>query len=540
MIRSKTIRYWGDCWKGLFLFLLLCCASYVKAADVDLGKLELGKVYEIGGFQSYKGTFTPDKNGYLQVYSTSTNTLEPFKEMKATVGETVSITENAIATSLLRTQMGKGYEIAVEAGKTYNFCADFVMNDGEVTFAMEDRTMSLFSMTPAEGSAITPTKSCNVSVAFVRMPQYESAALTVNGEQVAMNGRLSTITNSINFDLKDVLMQFFEAGKCKEGDDILLEVKGVKTADGEMAYGADGTYKASFKVGSQPTMLIKQTHTSGTFLTYYEPNDPEGKVILEFNKDIKSANAELRYGDSDQADNGGFYTEDLKDKLTIDGNKIIIDLSGKRRTVADMVSSTVTDRGEELYKTITLGVSNVVDVDGNKTYSTSSSTGKYYFTYDLDTPETNVGAEFTPETGSSIDTEDHIEIWIQDEDKLIYSGVDFTYYDNEVEKVITVTDYTKTADEYVAGAVTLNVPIPAAVKGMGEVTVTLHNLTCIDGVDHSKLLTAVYNSTATGIQGIYAEGASAQKVYYRLDGTRLAGKPSVKGIYIVNGKKVVK
>lgn len=532
-------KYAQLCQLCLVLFLL-CCSANLKAADIDLGSVKLGQTYELKSFQSYKATFTPDKDGYLQVSSTSTTVLNPYKEMKSTVTETVSNSDNAILTNLIKVEKGKAYEIPVQAGKVYNFCADFVMNAGQVTFSMEDRTMKLFSVSPSEGSAITPTKSCNISVSFVRMPKYDEASITINDEKQVLAGRLGTTTNSINFDIKSLLADMMTAGKCKEGDDIKLEIKGITTSDGKVMYGTDGTYEASFKVGKQPTLLINQTHTSGTFMTYYEPGSEEGKVILEFSNNIKSASAQLRYGDSDQQANGGFYTEDLSDKVTIDGNKVIVDLSGKRRTVTDMVSSTVTERGEEIYKTITLAITNVVDVDGNKTYSSSSSsTGKYYFTYTLDTPTANIGAEFTPESGSNIDNVDNIEIWITDEDKLVYGGVDFTYYDNEVEKVITVTDFTKEKDEYVDGAVTLKVPVPAACKGKGDVTVTLHNLTCVDGIDHSNLLTATYTSNTTGIKQVYVPVA-AQNVYYRLDGTRLASQPVAHGMYIVNGKKIVK
>lgn len=511
----------------------------MKANDIDLGAIDLGQKYELNSFKSYKATFTPKKSGYLQVYSTSTTTLNPYKEMLASVTETVSNTDNAILTDLISVETGKGYEIPVEAGKVYNFCADFVMNKGEVSFAMNDRTMDVFSVSPAEGSTITPTKSCNISVSFVRMPKFEEATLIVNGEKQVLSGRLSTFTNSINFDVKTLLADMMQNGKCKEGDKMELTITGIKSTDGQLLYGSDGTYKVSFLIGKEPTLLVKQTHTSGTFMTYYEPGSDEAKVILEFNNNIKSAKAQLRYGDSDQQDNGGFYTEDLQDKLTIDGNKIIVDLSGKRRTVTDMVTSTVTERGEEIYKTITLAITNVVDVDGDKTYSTGSSTGKYYFTYDLDTPTANIGAEFSPESGSNIDDVDNIEIWIQDEEKLVYSGVDFTYYDDEVEKTITVSDFVKEKDEYADNAFILKVPVPAAVKGMGEITVALHNLTCVDGIDHSNLLSATYTSVATGISHIYAPTAN-KNVYYRLDGVRLGEHPNLKGVYILNGKKIVK
>jgi hypothetical protein len=49
-----------------------------------------------------------------------------------------------------------------------------------------------------------------------------------------------------------------------------------------------------------------------------------------------------------------------------------------------------------------------------------------------------------------------------------------------------------------------------------------------------------FDDTPTGIEEMQAAGFSSQDTeeWYDLSGRKLSGKPTVKGIYIVNGKKV--
>jgi hypothetical protein len=44
---------------------------------------------------------------------------------------------------------------------------------------------------------------------------------------------------------------------------------------------------------------------------------------------------------------------------------------------------------------------------------------------------------------------------------------------------------------------------------------------------------------ATGIRSVSAESATKADGWYTLDGRKLAGKPTVSGVYVNNGRKVV-
>ena len=54
--------------------------------------------------------------------------------------------------------------------------------------------------------------------------------------------------------------------------------------------------------------------------------------------------------------------------------------------------------------------------------------------------------------------------------------------------------YTATPDDENEGAYILNITIPQEVKGHNDVVVTLANLSCEDGQDHSQIFTAKYNT----------------------------------------------
>ena len=83
--------------------------------------------------------------------------------------------------------------------------------------------------------------------------------------------------------------------------------------------------------------------------------------------------------------------------------------------------------------------------------------------------------------------------------------------------------------------------IPEEVKTKNNVTVCLANIFCADGKDYSNIIAATYNKVADGISNITVETNKNMKVY-NLNGQLVRKGKSLsgqKGIYVVNGKKVV-
>ena len=62
----------------------------------------------------------------------------------------------------------------------------------------------------------------------------------------------------------------------------------------------------------------------------------------------------------------------------------------------------------------------------------------------------------------------------------------------------------------------------------------------VGGGSSAKGFSIVFeDEESTGISGIAETTGAQADVWYTLGGQRLQGKPSTKGLYIVNGKKVI-
>jgi hypothetical protein len=60
----------------------------------------------------------------------------------------------------------------------------------------------------------------------------------------------------------------------------------------------------------------------------------------------------------------------------------------------------------------------------------------------------------------------------------------------------------------------------------------------VNGTANARGLHMVFDD-ATGIRSVSAESATKADGWYTLDGRKLAGKPTVSGVYVNNGRKVV-
>lgn len=546
---------------------LLCCL-YTNAAtespEYDYGEIQIGETYKMKDECVYHATFTATKDGYLHVYSTTTNTLRPFKEWCGTTVATMAKQDNGF--NLLRLSLGNSstynYEFPVKAGDTFYFCGrTFKGEDVDVTFKLEEKkTIEFLSASVDEGEIVSPSEVSSIIFNFNR-PVVIASAVIVYGdgmEESVTAGTLSTC--GISVGIRDVLVKLSTNGLINEGETFELKIKGVQEDPSDITDGSApivyGDVSVRLKVGELPAMLQSATIdgvpvTANTkFLTYYAPGT--GVLTLTFTKKLDSKYGEglIRFGDSDQADNGGYYQEynaehrngkDGNFTLKVEGNQVIIDFSGKRRAVSDMVSSTESNRGVD-FTTINLEISKVTDTDGNRAYTTSSKTaGRFNYSFKIDVPEANVSSDFTPGNGSSIKNVDNIEIWITDEQSLTYDGVKFAYLDeNGTEQEIIVRDYTREEDEEEEDAIILTVPVPEAMKTTNNVVVSLNNVSCVDGKDYSNVVAAKYNVVETGISGINANSSISERAF-SLNGQAVNKNAlgTSKSIIISGGKKVI-
>lgn len=562
-----------------FLFLGSSSAFAAVKDEISFGVMELNKTYNMTGSNYYYGTFTPEKDGYLQVYSNRTTNIRTFKSWEGSASATMALQDNEYSHYIIvrKDVYSYSYELPVKKGTTYYMCGNTMMGDNiDVVLKMEPKTIEFFECSLEEGDEVSPTSTNSVSFGFNREVRATSAAIVYgDGKQEGLTPTSNDYNASISVSLKDALLKLGTAGVIKKGDVITVVVKGVKEnpenlGDGEQSivYG-DASVKLT--VGDMPTMLLSTTMdgvpvTANTkFMTYYAPGT--GKLVLTFSKELDSDYGEaiIRFGDFDQADNGGYYQEENDEKegnftMQVKGNQVILDFSGKRRAVTDMVSSTESMRGVD-FSVINLQISKITDVDGVKAFSTSSTTmGRFNYSFTLDVPEANVSSEFTPASGASIKNQKNIEIWITDYETLAFQGISFSYNQKEngiepepdadgnvdiiKDVVVDMKDVQVEKDpddEDGLGAYILTVPVPEEVKNMNNVTVSLYKVTCADGKDYTDIVAAKYNVVASGVDNITVATDKDMKVY-NLNGQLVREGKSLnglKGVYIINGKKVV-
>lgn len=467
---------------AVFLFAFTTKAS---AEDIDLGALELDKAYELATFKNYIGTFTAEKDGVVTVSSTTGDILLPFYEHLSdmfTEDNKVPYNDNSLFAP-------RSYDFKVEKGKTYYMYVKFVLNaNTKVTMTMEDtQTLEVEKYSLEPGGTFYVSNLGSVSFTFNKGVLYDKATITAAGKTIPVNSSLST--NNIEVRMKDQVYELLESGQVKGGDEFEVNLTNVRMASNEnVKYGTDGTLSVKYKFGSLPISLVSTQNTDTPFLSYYAPGDENGIITITFNGEVGEADhCELRYGNLDEDASGNYYQEELP--VTVNGNSVSVNLQGKRRLPADMVTN------PDGYPNMAIGFVGITDKEGNLAYSNSAgNVGSFWFTKTYSIITTNVTCEFSPASGSKLDNFSNIELWITDESSLRYDGVEFAYEKDGKQNSVIVTNYTKTDDSENPGAVILTIPVPDDCKGATNIVVSLHGLTSADGTDYSRMLTAKYNA----------------------------------------------
>lgn len=503
---------------------------------VDLGTLELDTDYQLeGDFSDYIGTFTAPQSGTLIATGTNSKILEPYREKLSDMekeGNRVGVTyDNYYGV--------KEYHFDVEEGTTYYFYSSFVDNDFTFRLTMNtSNSVEIKSLSPSVDERFSITGGGSVTIQFNRSVILDETALVIVGEknvEVTVNGQ----GNLYAIDIKEPIYQWLTDGTLKGGDKFILRLTNIKASDdATIIYGTDGTADIEYTVNEMPTVLVSSENTTGAFKSYYMADDESRIVKLHFDNEIASASASLSFGSPEVE--GDFYSEDIP--TVIDGNTISVDLSGKLRTPDKMVQSGTN------YNNMTITFSQIMDINNQYVFSASQgSIGSFSFTYEsLEDITANVVSDFTPAPGTNLEGVESIEIWITDEAKLRYDGVLFAFSNDyeETQDLIVANDMiTKVADEWDATASILTVPVPEVNDGAWKVAVSLHNLICADGLDHSADVYAEYYMGQSGIDKVFDENTSRYVVYNTqgilvLDTTHrndLYNLPE--GIYIINGKK---
>lgn len=504
-IFTKSFRN-GSAFLALVAFALFGTAS-AQADAVEMGTIEFGKAYEIPTGSSVTGTLVIPQD--------------------ATTGKdgTIRLTQDGVGPGFMGLNLKlngeaanhsfKGYngkygalnDYSVKPGEIYEINETFIMNGGKVAFFLEGvstQPLAVQYINISPGSTINFALTPRLSITF----NQAISAIPSTGHKIYFKNRKTNALEDVNlpysaagWDLYTPCKAQLAAGALLPGDEFQVMIAGIRTPAGATCEtaDADGNIWFTFKTGSEPLVSISQKVPS-TFLSYYAPGDPEGVISVTFNNPMPEIENKIVLTDASKVVIGygelesenAYYYETFKPTLSEDGMTVYANLSGKLRTPQTMIP---TASGVE-YTAIAVSIQNINDQYGNPVKSNDNvSIGS--FGWELPYKElerTNFISEFTPANGETLVGAENIEVMIYPATGYSFSGFDISYAgENGSTEKVTI-DKANANESVNDGIASYKFAIPEQVKGKKNVTVTLANLICNDGYDHTTDVMAQYDA----------------------------------------------
>lgn len=473
----------------MMMFAFLWCGN-ISAAIVGSGTkadpyvLENGTEYPIEAFGSFYAKFTAPSAGKFVLTGDSYNVY---------TDETFGTIDEKIIPQFNNDYENKEYSFECEAGRTYYVGFDFAGDAYTATFKFltEAEPVELRSCDPADGSVLNAADA-SIDLKFNQDVTVGSCKISSGSNSANLTVSVRDIWASVN--AQSVLLNWYNNNSIAEGDDITLTFSGVKSADGTL-YGTDGIYTVTYKAGAKPIVLVSTTNTpldkpDLTFKSYYMEDDITSTVTLRFSDNIKSiGEVTLEYGSREPV--GGkdeFYTEKLT-PINIGGGYILVDLKGKLRRAVDMIPEAA-----NTYDYITLTFNEVRGNNDNLAMSTAQgSVGKFVFNYKFEEVKYDVRSNVDEGNPINADTK-NIKLWISEEGgKAVFSGAEFSYKENGVDKKATVegSSLTIAPAEDAENERIVTIPVPnVTIDADTEVTMTLLG-EAPDGLTHEEFTVKV-------------------------------------------------
>ena len=387
----------------------------------------------------------------------------------------------------------------VTTGTRYYFATSGVFSV-DTTFTAEliteDTPLTLSSVSPAEYDTISVTGTGLITITFNLGVTFDDATLSVNDAEESVSSNSSS-KQVLSFDVKSVIYDWIQAGTAELGDTVTLTITGLCAASySDKLYGDDGILSLKFICPDYP-MMIEEESTPETFLSYWVEGDEDGIMTLTFSENIYSGTnetyqpgARLTFGGSDDSD---YYQEALD--VTIDGNKLILDFTGKLRTLDAMGATSLyvldsSGNPTDELRTMNLKVYNVCDEDGNTAYSSvSGNLGSYSYSFDYEQITVDVSWEFTPEDGTTLEGTEWIELAMVGYDVISFEGVeiDYTYRDEQYTDTLTFDDLVIETDALVADFTYVMIPVKDEMQTSVDIAVSLVNTTYTDGISRTPI-----------------------------------------------------
>ena len=479
--------------KALRRTMLLLVSLVSLSASAEWLPVELDKLYDEPNIWNNQTDFkfTPSESGTLTIWSQDA-VMHVYTQL--TADETDLVYESQISSFAYASNtfngvtFGKKTTSDVEAGKTYYITAGKGFSkDMKFYLSMQTGITNLElvkSNQPAgEIFNITDERDGQLELEFnLPAKAHAWATLKVNEHVTdSIETREDINSGKLIFELKDSLYSWMQKEYYKPGDKMTLTITGLCAKTNEnIKYGTDGILTLEWTVPGKPHYLLSIEGAS-PFKSYWVPGDKDGIVTLTFDYPLmtkekgQTAAVQMLIG---SADMGDVYEGHLdSEKITVEGNKLLLDFTGVRRAYEDM--------GLKMkWSSISFKAFYILMADGTSSFNeTSGNYGSAAFSRSYVEVKSDIVAEFTPASGSQL-TDKAFKVYFSEKDAYKFDGVELYFQTQDDEKrMIEVTEGITSVEEGDNG-IEYTIPVPDEVFEGKNIRVEFMNVVSADGFEH--------------------------------------------------------
>ena len=398
-----------------FACMVLSCAIAIatdqSAEVVDFGVMELNTPYEFecklgASKHTVQGQFTAPKDMLLEArYAVGTqDVMWPYKEAEHTSQYDCTLEAGNIYMA-----------IPLKKDQTVYFCTNpLIKAYAPFTVMLTDgaSSMTLDETYPEAGTLISVGNGMQYQAQFHFSSPItaESAEISGGGKTVAADVIVyEHIPRIAVVNIKEGIASLLKDGTLKANDEVTVSVKGVRGFSGDL-FGADGTVSVTYKVMAMPIHIVSESTGEGEsiwneFNAYYYPESQNGLLKIEFSEPpLGTIASALTMGEPSNPST--FFQEDLKSKISVEGNVLTIDLRGVKRFYQDILPN-VSDYSDPLYEYMAMSITGIKGADGQNLLTNDYATeGARHFSFKfMNQNETLPTVEYTI-LPSSTDPED--------------------------------------------------------------------------------------------------------------------------------------
>ncbi|MGM9804118.1 MAG: Ig-like domain-containing protein [Muribaculaceae bacterium] len=485
-----------SCFSKVFLLIAMLMASSLSAfaQATEWETLELNTLCnepDIYGTPGGKYQFTPTEDGVLTIYSQD-QVVHVYTALNADGSD---ILNTSIISSFSYCEatingvtFGKKTVSAVTSGTTYYVACGKSFSKGKQFIAVMDgdtKELKLESVSQPTGQAynITDARDGQVELEFsLKATADDYATLTVGEHTAQIETRSDVNTDKLIYALKETLYNWMQEGYYTAGEKMTLTITGIHAiADESIIYGTDGTLTLEW---TTPGELHRHVSTTGVdeFLSYWIPGDTRGIATLEFDYDLmtiedgQTATAIIQIGNAEMGD---AYEEKIDaSKFSVDGKYLYVDFTGKLRSYEAMG---LTNK----WSSITIKVGNILMADNTNSFSeTQGNYGSVTFTRQFTEYRSDVQAEFTPASGSSL-TDNFFKVYFSDKKALTFGGVRVSY--QTLDDIKYQKDITEgiTSEEQGLNGIEYTIPLTDEIVAGKNIRISFINQVSADGYEHN-------------------------------------------------------